>query len=269
MRWRAWTLWTVLTLGPGAAAEARPVRAEAGCPARAEDPEARESAQAPEDCAKRSANQPAVRDDAPSIPKPTTRPAGMNPSPIAESIAREISAARFAEIFATPPPPRPVPTGWAYVGHGGVALLPVAAWIAASTAANQAVWESAINAASGALVGFVPSQLGYVYGNPNRARWREVDITLLTLSIVLTPPLAGLGTWGSQQLFFGGSGSPGWAYLGATGGALIGHLAGLAFVGLLDQHLNVPELAGFRFSLALAFVGTGAALGQALTSDAH
>lgn len=223
----------------------------------------------PGGCDEASGNQPAIHDEVPSASEASARPAGLNPSPISETVAREISAARFAEIFATPPPPPPVPTGWAYVGHGTVALLPTAAWVGASTAANQPIWQSAINVASGVLVGFVPSRLGYVYGNPTRARWREVDITLLTLSIVLTPPLAGLGTWGSQQLFFGGSSSPGWAYLGATGGALIGHLAGLAFVGLLDQHLNAPELAGFRFTLGLAFVGTGAALGQALTSDAN
>jgi hypothetical protein len=112
------------------------------------------------------------------------------------------------------------------------------------------------------LLGSVPAKLAYVYANPNEPRWREVDVALLGVSLLLTPPLAALGAWGSQQLLFGGTARPGPAFLGAMGGAAVGHLLGLAFSGLLERLLPDASLPGLHYAVALGLVGTGASFGQ-------
>jgi hypothetical protein len=148
-----------------------------------------------------------------------------------------------------------------WAGHGAAATVPLAQLYLASRAGQRSVWSVATQSAAGALTGMLPARLAYAYDNPAEARWRELDVALLGLSLTLTPPLTALGTWGSGELLLGGSQQPGRAFLGAMGGALAGHFLGLALDGLLRQVLPQPELAGFRFSVSLALIGTSASLG--------
>src|SRR5690606_18457482 len=121
-----------------------------------------------------------------------------------------------------------------------------------------------VNALAAGVLGSLPAGLGYLYSNPVRARWRDLDVALFGLSLLLTPPLAGLGAWSSQALLFGGHTAPARAFWSATAGALVGHLLGMGLETLLRMRLPLPELGDFRFLVGVACVGTGAALGQAL-----
>ena len=192
--------------------------------------------------------------------KPPRRPA------LTPGVAREISAEDYARLFSQTPPPPSVATEWAWVGHSVALMIPAAGLVGAGLANPSArpVVATGVSALSGAVLAYIPAGLGYAYGNPTRPRWREVDVAIFGLSMVLTPPLAALGSFGSQSLFFERFEHPWRAYGAATAGALVGHLTGLILNDLLLRRLPLPELGGYRFLLGLSCVGIGAAFGQSL-----
>ena len=183
-------------------------------------------------------------------------------------LAREISAEDFTRLFTPAPADWQPRTGWAYTAYGTAAFIPVGGWVASGLAAGgrQPFWTSGVNALAAGALGFVPASLGGLYSNPVRGRWRDVDVAIFGLSLLLTPPLAGLGAWSSQALFFGGHETPGRAWLAASLGALVGHLVGMALDSLLRDRFPIPALGGYRLLLAVSCVGSGASLGQALFS---
>jgi len=185
---------------------------------------------------------------------------------LTRELARDISADSYARLFAEHPPEVTVPTGWAWVAHSAALMVPAAGWVAAGLAqpGPTPFLHVGVNALSGSALALVPARLGYVYGNPNRPRWREVDVAILGVSLVLTPPLAALGSFGSQSLFFTGYQHPWRAYGAATAGALVGHLTGMVINDLLAARLPLQELTGYRFLVGLSCVGIGATLGQSL-----
>jgi len=189
-------------------------------------------------------------------------------APLTEALAREISAEDFTRIFTPARPDWQPRTGWAYTAYGTLGFIPIGGWVAAGLAADgrRPFWTSGVNALAAGVLGYVPASLGGVYSNPVRGRWRDVDVALFGLSLLLTPPLAGLGAWSSQALFFGGHEAPGRAWLAATLGALVGHLVGMGLDTLLRDRFPLPELGGYRLLLSVSCVGSGAALGQALFS---
>jgi hypothetical protein len=80
--------------------------------------------------------------------------------------------------------------------------------------------------------------------------------------LVLTPPVAALGTWGLGELAFAGSQDRGRAFLGALGGAAAGTLLGVVAHGLLEEVVhNRATLNWLRKYITLGFIGSGATVG--------
>lgn len=237
-------------LGPGLAAGAD----------RAQDPRPRQGARPAPALAGEEVPRPF------EMPGPPRRPA--EDPPLTEELAREIAAEDFTRLFTPAPPAWQPRTGWAYTAYGTSAFVPLAGWVGAGLAAGggRPFWASGVNALAAGALGFLPASLGGLYSNPVRGRWRDVDVTVFGLSLLLTPPLAGLGAWSSQSLFFGGHAEPGRAWLAASLGALVGHLVGMGLDTLLRERFPLPELGGYRLLLSISCVGSGAALGQALFS---
>jgi hypothetical protein len=90
----------------------------------------------------------------------------------------------------------------------------------------------------------------------------EWEVSVFGAGLVLTPALAGLGTWALGEWAFHGSRHRGNALLGAMGGAAVGTLLGVVVHGVLE-HLAAPgsRLKAWRQSIALGLVGTGATVG--------
>lgn len=199
-----------------------------------------------------------------ALPLPPLPPATV----LTEELAREIHSDDFTRLFTPAPADWQPRTGWAYTAYGLGAFVPIAGWVGAGLSAGGRApfWSAGVNALAAGTLGFLPASLGGLYSNPVRGRWRDVDVAVFGLSLLLTPPLAGLGAWSSQALFFGGHEAPGQAWLAATLGALVGHLVGMGLDTLLRDRFPIPALGGYRLLLSVSCVGSGAALGQALFS---
>jgi hypothetical protein len=157
----------------------------------------------------------------------------------------------------------PLSTG-AWVAHGGLTLLPLGGlWAASRVGGDTRLTATASEAAVGMLLGSLSARLLFFRPEaPSEGRWMELEVASFGAGLVLTPPLAALGTWGLGELAFGGSRDRGNAYLGALGGAAVGTLLGLVVHGALTK-LAGPStrLKSGRQLLGLAFIGAGATVG--------
>jgi hypothetical protein len=155
-------------------------------------------------------------------------------------------------------------TAGTWVAHGGLVLLPLGGAFGASLVGGDTrPGAIAAKLAAGMLLGSQPAKLLFIRpAAPSRARWMELEVASFGAGLVLTPPLAALGTWGLGELAFGGSRYRGDAYLGALGGAAAGALLGVAAHALLTKLAGPSSrLETERGLIALGFIGAGATVG--------
>ncbi|OJT25600.1 hypothetical protein BO221_06930 [Archangium sp. Cb G35] len=178
------------------------------------------------------------------------------------------------DVEKTPPPEKtertsphltatdaPVTPG-AWVTYGAAALAPLGGVYGASRLGEERLWVTATETVAGSLTGALPAQLLFLQSADAGGRWAELDVAAFGAGLVLTPPLAALGTWGLGELAFDGSQDRGRAFLGALGGAAVGTLLGVAVHGLLEEVVdNRSTLGWFRKYIALGFIGSGATVG--------
>ena len=192
--------------------------------------------------------------ESPSLP--------VEPGPQAEPTQREPAP---APTPATTSPhlreDAPVSAG-AWMAYGSSALVPLAGVYGASHVGGERLWVTAVETAAGSVAGMLPGTLLFLQPAQAGGRWAELDVAGFGAGLVLTPPLAALGTWGLGELAFNGSQDRGRAYLGALGGAAAGTLLGLGVHGLLEEVVgNTDQLKAVRKYIALGFIGSGATVG--------
>lgn len=154
-------------------------------------------------------------------------------------------------------------SGGTWVAHGGLTLLPLGGvWAATRVGGDTRLGATAAEAAAGTLLASLPGRFLFVHPSYPQGRWLELEVGAFGAAMVVTPPIAALGTWGMGEVAFGNSERPGRAYLGALGGATAGMLLGIA------AHEGLRHLAGsserldtLRRYLALSLIGTGATVG--------
>lgn len=150
----------------------------------------------------------------------------------------------------------------AWVAYGTSALVPVGGVIGASRLGGERLWVTAAQTAAGSVVGSVPGGLLFLQPPEAGGRWTDLDVAAFGVGMVLTPPVAALGTWGLGELAFHGSQDRGRAFVGALGGAAVGMLLGVVTHGVLEEVVgNRETLRGVRKAIALGFIGSGATLG--------
>lgn len=156
---------------------------------------------------------------------------------------------------------QPVPVE-AWVAWGAFSLAPLVALYAAGHSSGERLWVVSAQAAAGAVAGWLPARLLFLYPAQAGGRQAELDVAAFGAGLVLTPPLAALGTWGLGEVAFQGSRDAGGALLGALAGAAVGTLLGVAIHGVLEEAMgNRPEHSWVREWVALELVGVGAAVG--------
>lgn len=191
----------------------------------------------------------ALHDDAPGLPDDDT------PDTQAPSRSDVLAQLDPAELPASPE---------AWVAHGGVALLPLGgAWGASRVGGDTRLAATASETAAGMLLGALPSHFLFLRPNtPGGGRWMDLEVLAFGAGLVLTPPLAALGTWSLGELAFGRSHDRADAYLGALGGAASGTLLAAALDGLLTK-LAEPSarLKGARHLICLALIGASTTVG--------
>lgn len=150
----------------------------------------------------------------------------------------------------------------AWATHGVLTLVPLGGVYAASRLGDERLWVVGAQAGAGAVAGWLPSRLLFIRPKATGPRWTELEVSVFGAGLVLTPPLAGLGTWALGEWAFHGSHRRGDALLGAMGGAAAGTLLGVVAHAVLER-LTTPGswLGGWRQSIALGFVGAGATVG--------
>ncbi|WP_338281782.1 hypothetical protein [Corallococcus caeni] len=154
-------------------------------------------------------------------------------------------------------------SGATLAAHGGVTLLPLGAvWAATRVGGDTRLGATAAEAAAGTVLASLPGRFLFVHPSYPQGRWMELEVGAFGAAMVVTPPVAALGTWGMGEVAFGDSEDRGRAYLGALGGATVGMLLGLA------AHEGLRHLAGsserldfLRRYLALSLIGSGATVG--------
>ncbi|WP_224240473.1 hypothetical protein [Hyalangium gracile] len=150
----------------------------------------------------------------------------------------------------------------AWWAHGTLTLVPLGGVYGASRVRDERLWATGAQAGAGMLAGWLPSRLLFFRAQDAGPRWTEWSVATFGAGLVLTPPLAGLGTWAMGEWAFHGSRDRGAALLGAMGGAAVGTLLGAAVFGLLEYVTGPgPRLQAWRQSIALGFVGAGATAG--------
>jgi hypothetical protein len=173
---------------------------------------------------------------------------------LAEAPPRETASA----LREAPPPASPAQ--WAV--HGGMALVPLGAVYGASRVGGERLWVTAAEATAGSVAGSLPARLLFLHPPGAGGRWTELDVAAFGAGLVLTPPVAALGTWGLGELAFHGSQERGRAYLGALGGAAAGTLLAMAVHGFLERVVDDPAtLEWMRRLIGLGIIGSGATLG--------
>ncbi|WP_224368562.1 hypothetical protein [Hyalangium versicolor] len=167
----------------------------------------------------------------------------------------------FAQPAKHSPTDAPLSAG-AWWAHGALTLAPVAGLYAASRVQDDRLWATGAEAGAGIVAAWLPSRLLFHHAQDAGPRWEEWSVSLFGTGLVLTPPMAGLGTWAMGEWAFHGSQDRGTALLGAMGGALVGTLLGAAVNGLLEQ-LVAPGsgLRAWRQAIALGMIGAGATAG--------
>jgi hypothetical protein len=149
-----------------------------------------------------------------------------------------------------------------WVAHGTLALVPLGGVYGASRLGGERLWVTATEMAAGTVTGSLPGGLLFLHSADAGGRWAELDVAAFGAGLVLTPPVAALGTWGLGELAFDGSQDRGRAFLGALGGAAAGTLLGVAVHGLLEEVVgNTRALEQLRKYIALGFIGSGATVG--------
>jgi hypothetical protein len=182
----------------------------------------------------------------------------------------------FAQPGPTPPlwhpraggaPPEESPAGaplstGAWVAHGTLTLLPLGGVYAASRVRDDRLWAVGAQTGAGMVAAWLPSRLIFLRPQETGPRWMEWEVSVFGTGLVLTPALAGLGTWALGEGALHGSRHRGEALLGAVGGAAVGTLLGVVVHGALEW-LAAPGsgLKAWRQSIALGLVGTGATVG--------
>jgi hypothetical protein len=153
----------------------------------------------------------------------------------------------------------PVPAG-AWAVYGAFTLVPLGGLYGASRLGGERLWVTAAQTVAGSAVGSLPGSLLFLQPPEAGGRWAEADVAAFGAGLVLTPPLAALGTWGVGEL--AGGGGQGRAFLGALGGAAVGTLLGVALHGVMEEVVgNRDALQFFRESIALGFIGAGSTVG--------
>ncbi|NNB95159.1 hypothetical protein HJC10_15710 [Corallococcus exiguus] len=208
--------------------------------------------------------------DTPASPAPEPPPPPLRPT---------VLDAPFLDADPPPPavPPRqlrpfiphgepdteaPLSAG-TWVAHGGVTLLPLGTvWAATRVGGDTRLGASAAEAAAGTVLASLPGRFLFVHPSYPQGRWMELEVGAFGAAMVVTPPIAALGTWGMGEIAFGDSQDRGHAYLGALGGATVGMLLGIA------AHEGLRHLAGsserldfVRQYLAFSLIGSGATVG--------
>jgi|GEM_PF-4020317 len=184
-------------------------------------------------------------------------------APLREHEPGTPSPGRAAPPTYAEPEDVPLSSG-AGAAHGALAVIPVAGvWGASRVGGDTRVAATASQTAAGMLLGALPSRLLFFRPiAPSPGRWMELETVPFGGGLVLTPPLAALGTWSLGELAFGRSQHPGRAYLGALGGAAVGTLLGVIAHEALVK-CSRPSARGkrVRHLIALGFIGAGATLG--------
>jgi hypothetical protein len=148
------------------------------------------------------------------------------------------------------------------VTYGTLSLVPLGGVYGASRLGGERLWVTAAETAAGSLAGALPAGLLFLQAAESGGRWAELDVAAFGAGLVLTPPLAALGTWGLGELAFDGSQDRGRAFLGALGGAAAGTLLGVVAHGLLEEVVdNRSTLGWLRKYIAVGFIGSGATVG--------
>lgn len=171
--------------------------------------------------------------------------------------------ARLPGMSAVPGPQPPASrlSAGAWVAHGGVTLMPVGAVVGASLIGDERLWKTSVETGAGMLTGYLPSKLLFLRISPG-GRVTEFEVAAFGVGLVMTPPLAALGTWGAGEWAFNGSKHRGDAFLGALAGAAAGTLLGVAMYELLDRVAGDSEqLGALRRWVALGLIGSGATVG--------
>ncbi|MBE4752303.1 hypothetical protein G4177_29470 [Corallococcus sp. ZKHCc1 1396] len=222
----------------------------------------------------RSPEAPTTQEGPPASPMES--PASTVQPPPLESIPSDVPRLDTA----TPPPAAPprvlrpfIPhgepdtdarlSGATLAAHGGVTLLPLASvWVATRVGGDSRLGATAAEAAAGTLAASIPGRFLFVHPSYPQGRWQELEVGAFGAAMVVTPPIAALGTWGMGEVAFGDSENRGHAYLGALGGATAGMLLGIAaHEGLKHLAGDSERLATLRRYLAFSLIGTGATVG--------
>lgn len=149
----------------------------------------------------------------------------------------------------------------AWWAHGALTLAPLGGIYAASRVHGEQLWATGAQTGAGMVAGWVPSRLLFLRAQNGGPRWQEWSVALFGMGLVLTPPMAGLGTWAMGEWAFHGSLDRGDALLGSMGGALVGTLLGVAVEGLLERIASGPALRAWRQAIGLGLIGVGATVG--------
>lgn len=155
----------------------------------------------------------------------------------------------------------PLSTG-TWVAHGTLTLLPLGGVYAASRVGDDRLWAVGAQVGAGMVAAWLPSRLLFLRPQAAGPRWMELEVFVFGAGLVLTPALAGLGTWALGEAVLDGSRDRGDALLGSLGGAAVGTLLGVAAYGALER-LAGPSfrLKAWRQFIALGLVGAGATVG--------
>lgn len=150
----------------------------------------------------------------------------------------------------------------AWVAHGTLTLLPLGGVYAASRVGDDRLWAVGAEVGAGMVAAWLPSRLLFLRSQSAGPRWMELEVSVFGAGLVLTPALAGLGTWALGEAALHGSRDRGDALLGAWGGAAVGTLLGVATYGALERLAGPsPRLKAWRQLIALGLVGAGATVG--------
>lgn len=154
------------------------------------------------------------------------------------------------------------PAAWGV--HGALTLVPLGGMYAASRVHDEQLWVTSAEAGAGMVAAWLPARLLFFRAKDGGPRWSEWSVITFGTGLVLTPALAGLGTWALGEWAFHGSLDRGDALLGAMGGAAVGTLLGVAFHGMLELVAPGTRLKPWRQAIAVGFVGAGASVGYQL-----
>jgi len=204
--------------------------------------------------------------DTPTRESPRAAPGTGGGGPVAQKVEPDLGPQRprgWRPVTQKPQTPMDAPVSpGAWAVYGSLTALPLGGVYGASRLGGERLWVTAAETVAGGALGSLPGSLLFMQPPAAGGRWTEPDVAAFGMGLVLTPPVAALGTWGLGELAFGRSQDRGRAFLGALGGAAAGTLLGVAMHGLMEEVVgNRDTLQGFRKYVTLGFIGSGATLG--------